>query len=208
MTELAGVLIALVLIVLAGWVVAALSVRAAYRRIRRSRAVNGAVLRTRSVLSRGLQHQVLRLRVRLDYSLQSARMAVELRSRDGGLRGETTRLFRRICEEGAALDAQLRLLESEIDDSVVAEELPTARDRVDQFEGIVRQLRGAVASGLGDFSDDALTDLRADVDREAIALQAGVQELHTLNRRGRAHGYAPPTYRQPATTRLPRGNAS
>lgn len=208
MKELAGVLIALVLMALTGWVVVALIVRAAFRRLRRSRAVNGTVLRTRSALTWGLQHQVLRLRVRLDDSLQSGRMAVGVRTRDGGLPGETARLFRRICEEEATLDAQLRLLESERDDSLLAAELPTARDRVDQFEGIVRRLRSAVASGLGDFSDDALTDLRAEIDREAVALQAGVQELYALNRRGRAYGYAPGPYRQPATTRLPRGNAS
>lgn len=206
--ELALALMALVLMALTGWVIAALLVRSAYRRIRRSRAVAGTVLRTRTVLARGLQHQVLRLRVRLDDSLQSARVAVELRTRDSALRGETTRLFRRICEEGATLDAQLRLLESETEDSVLAAHLPTARDRVDQFEGIVRRLRAAVASGLGDFSDDALIDLRGDVDREAVALQAGMQELHTLNRRGRAHEYAPRPYRQPATTRIPRENAS
>lgn len=207
MRELAEVLIALVALALTGWVVVALIVRSWYRRIRRSPAVSGAVLRTRSVLARGPRHQVLRLRVRLDDSLQSGRAAVEARTRDNVLRGETTRLFRRTCEEAATLDVRLRLLQSETDNSVLAAELPIARDRVDQFERIVRRLRAAVASGLGEFSDDALTDLSDDIDREALALQAGVQELHALNGRGRAYGYAPRPNRQPDTTLLQRRNA-
>jgi hypothetical protein len=186
MIELAGVLAALLLMVVAGWVVAALIVRAAWRRVRRSRVVGRAALRTRWTLASGPRHQVLSLRVRLDDSLRSARAAVELSSRDGRATGETTRLFRRVCEEGVTLDGRLRLLESELDGSVLAAELPTARDRVDQFEGIVRRLRSAVASGLGGFDDDALLDLRSELDREAAALQAGAEELHALNRLGRA----------------------
>jgi hypothetical protein len=44
-------------------------------------------------------------------------------------------------------------------------------------------LRSAVASGLAGSSDDTLTTLHADVDREVAALHAGVQELHRLNQR-------------------------
>ena len=92
-------------------------------------------------------------------------------------------VFRRIRQEGVALDAQLQLMESETDATVLAEELPAAGRRVEQVTGLVRRLRSAVASGLAGVTDDTLTLLRADVDREVAALHAGVAELHELNRR-------------------------
>jgi hypothetical protein len=91
-------------------------------------------------------------------------------------------LFRRIQEEGVALDLQLRLMESETDSAVLAEELPAAGHRVDQVVGLVRRLRSAVASGLTGPTDVTLTTLHSDVDREVAALHAGVQELQRLNR--------------------------
>jgi hypothetical protein len=47
---------------------------------------------------------------------------------------------------------------------------------------LVRRLRSAVADNLGEISDDELARLRYDVDREVTALNAGLQELHALNR--------------------------
>jgi hypothetical protein len=89
---------------------------------------------------------------------------------------------------------QLRLLESETDAAVLAGELPAAADRVDQVVELVRQLRSAVASGLAGSTDDTLTALHSDVDREVAALHAGVQELHRLNRRDeRTESTRPPS---------------
>jgi hypothetical protein len=202
MTVLGGVLIALVLMVLAGWVVAVLILRAIYRRVRRNRALNGAVLRTRAAFAWGPQQQVLKLRMRVNASLDSGRAAVTVALGGQGPRGELSRLFRRIQEEGATLDAQLRLLESEPDPTLLSADLPAARGRVVQLEGTVRRLRSAVSSGLGDLSDDTLAALRADVDREVAALHAGVQELHTLN------GYDGLHTHRPSANRLYRGNES
>lgn len=201
MTGLDWVLTALAIVVLIGVCAIAalvLLMRALYRRVRRSRPVGGAVLRTRARLSRGPQRTVLGLRVRLGESIDSGAAAIELAARSGGPRGELPRLFRRIRDEGNALDLQLRLMESETDPAVLAAEVPAARDRVEQVAGLVRRLRAAVASGLAGTTDDTLTTLRSDMDREVAALHAGVQELHMLNLRDL------PESARPSTDRLDR----
>ncbi|KQM82472.1 hypothetical protein [Agromyces sp. Leaf222] len=178
-----GVLGGIVLFSLAVMVTFVLIVRAAVRRVRRNRAVSGAALRARAKVSRGAQRPVLALRVRLDEALRSGGAAVELVAGGGGSRGELPRLFGRIADEGGVLDLQLRLMESEHDTAVLAEELPAARHRVDQVEQLVRHVRSAVASGLSGTTDDTLAVLRSDVDREVAALHAGIEELQALNRR-------------------------
>ncbi|WP_195760715.1 hypothetical protein [Agromyces kandeliae] len=199
MTGLEVVLAALGVIVLIGiasFVTLVLLVRHVYRRIRRSRRVDGALMRGRARVSRGPQRTILDLRVRLDDALASGQAAVDLAATGPGPRGEFPGIFRRIREEGASLDAQLRLMESEIDRSVLTSELPAAEERVGQVEALVRRIRSAVASALAGSSDDGLTGLRADVDREVAALRAGVEELHALSLRDIA---ADPT-RRPTTS--------
>ncbi|MGI9822998.1 hypothetical protein [Agromyces sp. Marseille-Q5079] len=158
-----------------------LVVRSLVRRVRRSRAVGGATLRTKARLAHGPQRAVLALRVRLDETLRSGTAAVELIA--APTRSELPRLFRRIGEEGSVLDLQLRLMESETDSAVLSAELPAARQRVEQVEGLVKQVRSAVASGLSGSTDDALSALGSDVDREVASLHAGIEELQALNRR-------------------------
>jgi hypothetical protein len=178
------VLIAFASTVVAANVAFVLALRSIYKRIRRNRAINGAALRVRSQLNWGPRREVLKLRVRLKETLDSGQAAIDLAVRGDGPRGELPRLFRRLKGEGDALEAQLRLLESETDPVVLAETLPNARHRVDHVAYIVRRLRSAVGSVLGDTSDDSLATLRSDVDREITAVRAGMQELHELNQRG------------------------
>jgi len=181
MTAVAAVILALASIVVVSVGATIVVARMLYKRIRRSRAVAGGVLRTRAALSRGPQREVLGLRIRLRGALDSGQAAVDLALGSHGPRGELPRLLRRIQSEGAALDAQLVLLTSETDAVVLAAELPMARRRVDDVAGLVRRLRATVAGGRGDLTDDVLLALRSEVDREVSALEAGVQELHALN---------------------------
>lgn len=199
-TELAWVLIAFASTVVAANVAVVLVLRSIYKRIRRNRAVNGAALRVRSQLNWGSRREVLKLRLRLRETLGSGQAAIDLVVRSDGLRGELPRLFRRLENEGDALDAQLRLLESENDPAVLAEILPTVRHRVDHVAYIVHRLRSAVGSVLGGPSDDSLTTLRSDIDREIVAVRAGVQELHELNEQGVLNE----SRRPPATDHLTR----
>jgi len=150
-------------------------------RVRRSRTVNAATLRARARVTVGPQREVLKQRLRLSETLDSGQAAIDLAGRSDSLRGELRRLFRRIVDEGAALETQLHLLESERDAVVLAEAIPAATRRVDQVEGLVRRVRAAVAAGLSDRTDDNLSALYADTDREITALAAGVRELHLLN---------------------------
>ncbi|GEM_PF-6461035 len=103
MSVIAGVLLSLLVIALLGILIGVLIVRAVYRSIRRNRTINGAVLRTRTAFTWEPQQQVLRLRMRLNDSLESGRAAVELTLRSDGLRGELVRLFKRIQAEGSTL---------------------------------------------------------------------------------------------------------
>lgn len=184
MGELAWVLIAFGSTVVAANVAVILALRSIYKRMRRNRAINGAALRVRSQLNWGPRREVLKLRVRLNETLDSGQAAIELAVRSDGPRGELPRLFRRLKSEGDALEAQLRLLESETDPVILADSLPTVRHRVDHVAYIVRRMRSAVGSALGGTSDDSLTTLRSEIDREITAVRAGVQELHELNEQG------------------------
>ncbi|AWB86553.1 hypothetical protein [Mycetocola zhujimingii] len=187
MSELAWILISLASAIVAANVAVVVAIRAFYRRVRRNLALNGAALRVRSRLSRGRQREVLKLRVQLKETLDSGRAAMDLATRSDGPRGELPRLFRRLELESAGLESQLRLLESENDRVVLDEALATAQARVDDVTGLVRRLRSAVASGLGGISDDSLTALRSDVEREITAVRAGLDELHELNVQGRLY---------------------
>lgn len=179
--ELGWLLLAFASTVVAANVAFVVLLRAVYKRIRRTLTLNSSVLRARAQLSRGSRREVLRLRVRLRDALESGQAAIDLSVRSDGHRGELPRLFRELTREGAALETQLRLLESENDVRALARMLPAARHRVDEVTSLVGRLRSAVASGLGDFSTDNLTTLRSDVDREVTAVRAGMQELRELN---------------------------
>jgi len=177
---LSEVLIVLATMGVASVLTVVLVVRMTFRRVRRSTALSATVLRARARLSAGPRHKVLQLRVRLDDALASAQAAVDVAARTDGPRGELPQLLRRIHKEGVALQSQLRMLETERDAATLAAGIPVAIRRVDEVTGMVRRLRSAVADGLGHLSDDTLLALRGDVDREVIALNAGVQELRTL----------------------------
>ncbi|WP_157496939.1 hypothetical protein [Leifsonia sp. Leaf264] len=176
-----SVLLSLAVIVTASVTTVVLVVRSVYKRIRRSRTLNGAMLKGRARLSWGPQRQVLGLQLKLNDALESGRAAIDLAVRSNGRRGELPRIFRRIEAEGVALQAQLRLLETETDGAALADELPAATLRVDQVSEMIQRLRGSVAAGLGDPTGASLAALRAEVDREVAALHAGVEELRHLN---------------------------
>jgi hypothetical protein len=204
MIVLAWFAITFAIVMLAVVVAIVLIARSMYLRVRRNRPLAGAVLRTRARFSYGPQQRVLRLRVRLQETLDSGQAAIDLAVRSDGPRGELPRLFRRIQTEGVALESQLRLMESEADPAVLAAELPVVTRRVDELTGLVGRLRSSVARGLGELSDDTLSALRSDVDREVAALHAGIQQLHALNG---TDGSSEP-YPQQSTERLSQGNRS
>ena len=126
MDALIWVLLSLLAFAVISWAVVFLIVRALYRRIRRSRTLNRAVLKSRAQLSRGPQRKVLALHVQLDEALDSGRAAIDVAVRSNGRRGDLPRLFQRIETEAATLRAQLRLMESETDAGALTEQLAAA----------------------------------------------------------------------------------
>jgi hypothetical protein len=209
METLAWVFIVLTLVCLGSILAVAVSARMLYTRIRRSRAINSALLRARTSLSRGQRHEVFKLRLRLNDTLAGGQAAVNLAAASGATRGEPPRLFRRIESEGVTLEWQLRLMATETDPVILADRLAVARRRVELVAELVRRLRSVVADGLGELSDDALARLRSDVDREVTALNAGLQELHTLNRDDALFDpHRQPAIDRPNMDRLSRGNKS
>ncbi len=186
--ELVLIVLGVIVLLSVGVMVAFVFVlRAAVLRIRRRREASGAALRARARVAVGPQRPVLALRVRLDDALRSGRAAVEIAAVGTGPQGELPRLFRQLGAEASVLDLQLRLIQSETDARALAAETAAARGRVEQVEVLVRRMRHAVSAGLTVTSDDALSAIGTEVDREVAALHAGIEELQRLNRRdGRA----------------------
>lgn len=175
------VLIVFAVIVLIVLIVAIVVARRVYKRIRTSPALADAVLRVRAEYTGGPRQEVLQLRIKLREALDSGQAAIDAAFRSAVPQGELAGLFGRIQREGVALEGQLRLMESEYDPAVVAKAVPTARDRVNEVASLVRRVRTAVASDMGQLTDSTLTDLRTDVEQEVTALRAGVQALQQLN---------------------------
>lgn len=178
-------------VVLIGW--------ALYRRIRRSRAVNTALLKSRAHLSMGPRRRVFALELQLVQALDSGRAAIDLAVRSNGRRGELPRLFRRIEAEGLALQTQLRLLESETDAGTLTDSLSVVTPQVDRISDMIRRLRASVTAGLGDPTGAALATLSADIDLEVSSLHAGLVELANLTTGERN---VPTAIRQPSSDRL------
>ena len=130
MTGLEWVLAALGIVIvlgICGIVAVVLIIRSLYRRIRRSPALGGAVLRTRAGLSRGPQRKVLGAARAARGTLDSGQAAVDIA---GSKRVAPRRAAAAVPshrEVGVVLDSQLQLMESETESAVLAEELPRAR---------------------------------------------------------------------------------
>ncbi|MGI8688562.1 MAG: hypothetical protein ACR2M3_08275 [Thermomicrobiales bacterium] len=155
--------------------------RSAYRRIRRdSRVSRTALLIQEKTSPPGPRRSLVQLRVRLNDTVTSARVAVGVIQAHGSVQGELASLVRRIDRVAVPLDAQLRLMQSEPDLRLLYEMLQPARARVEEIEGIVHQIRSAAYATLGGDMEGTVAHITADVAREVAALQAGMSTLHTL----------------------------
>ena len=129
------------------------------------------------------QRELARLRLRLDKAVGSARTASAILQSTGRRSGELSRLMRRLEHSASELDSQLCLMQGEPDDEALREFLIPARDRVEELVHAVAGMRRAATTVLSGEVDGALSGLAADVDREVMALQAGVDALQFMTPR-------------------------
>jgi hypothetical protein len=180
----AGLLDVVSNVLLAGGVVVVLAAGTAatvvaitVRRVRRSGALAAASLRLHAITDTGPRREVARLRLQLRRAVEGGEVAIRAGDASAGLPGETSALFRRIRREALALDAHLRVMQTEDDHETLRAALPALRRRVEEIVRLVRQLRAAVADGLAAVSADSMAELGSDVEREVIALRAGRERL-------------------------------
>ncbi|MBI4320694.1 MAG: hypothetical protein HY675_19560 [Chloroflexi bacterium] len=131
----------------------------------------------------GLQRDVAQLRVQLSKEMLGTKRALSTLNASPATKGELGILVRRLERVANALDAQLRLLRGEPSDELLHELLRPARARVDELASASRRIRKVALAVLGGETDDSLRQITADVDREVLALQAGVDELRALTLR-------------------------
>ncbi|MCL5957749.1 MAG: hypothetical protein M1358_00270 [Chloroflexi bacterium] len=131
----------------------------------------------------GPRREVVRLRVQLTREVRGARKALSTIDANGATRGELAILVRRLERLAQTLDSQLRLLSCEPDEEMLRGFLRLARQRVEEFVGATRRIRQVALAVLGGETDDTLHRLTSDVDREVLALQAGVDALQALTPR-------------------------
>jgi ABC-type multidrug transport system fused ATPase/permease subunit len=163
------VLIPLVLVLL---------VRSTYRRVRRDpRWSRMALVVQEKTNPPGPRRSLSRMRVRLHDATASARAAAAFLQQYASVQGELASLIRRLDPVADALDAQLRLMQSEPDPYALHDLLIPLHNRVAAIEQIARQIRSAAYAAIGGDMEENITMITADVAREIAALQAGMHSL-------------------------------
>jgi hypothetical protein len=128
----------------------------------------------------GARRQVACLRRDLSAAAHATGEAVALVRAAGGTVGDLPLLARRLGRVAGTLDAELRLLAGEPDQAELARVLPAARARVADVARVALTIRRAASAGLGAETAAEIAPLEAEVKREVLALDAGVDRLLVL----------------------------
>jgi hypothetical protein len=128
----------------------------------------------------GPRRQVACLRRDLSAAAHATGEAIALVKAAGGAVGDLPALARRLGRVTGTLDAELRLLAAEPDPAELARVLPAARARVADATRVALAIRRAATAGLGAVSAAELAPLQAQVEREVLALDVGVDRLLAL----------------------------
>jgi hypothetical protein len=170
----------LVMSMLAGGVVL-LAVWRVVRWVRRSPRLRRRVRSVQALTTPpGARRQVACLRRDLQVAAHATGEAVAVVRAAGGTVGDLPQLARRLARMAATLDAELRLLAGEPDPAELARVLPAARARVAEVARVALTIRRAASAGLGAATAAELAPLEAEVEREVLALDAGVDRLLAL----------------------------
>jgi hypothetical protein len=128
----------------------------------------------------GPRRQVACLRRDLHAAASATGEAVAVVKAAGGTVGDLPQLARRLARAARTLDAELRLLAAEPDRAELARILPAAQARVADLSRVALTIRRAASAGLGAGTAAQLAPLEAEVEREVLALDAGVDRLLAL----------------------------
>ena len=173
-------LTALIMFVVAGGLALAAVWRVG-RWLRRSRRLRQRVRSVQALTApTGPRRQVARLRRDLCAAARATGEAVTLVRSAGGTVGDLPHLARRLDRVAATLDAELRLLAGEPDPAELARVLPAAGARVADVTRVARSIRRAASAGLGAETAAEIAPLELEVEREVVALDAGVDRLLAL----------------------------
>lgn len=135
------------------------------------RAVENATLKARSVTRPGVQGEVPAVRLALRTSLESTRQVLESGLPHDGQLTESLQLLDRLGAHAAQLDAELRMLERELDAARISARLPELRERAHRITHSAESLRWAAQDRMRRFSDDELARLSQECQQEAGALR-------------------------------------
>jgi hypothetical protein len=128
----------------------------------------------------GPRREVAFLRRELAAAITSTPQAVAMVKANSGVVGDLPSLTRRLEWVATTLDAELRLLAGEPDPAELARVLPAARARVADVTRVALTIRRAASAGLGAETAAEIVPLQAQVEREVLALDAGVDRLLAL----------------------------
>jgi len=135
------------------------------------RAVEDHTLRARTLLQPGAAGELAELRLTLRTSLRATEDALRTdASEDPSLR-ESVALFERLKAHGQELDAELKSLENEPDQAMLAQRLPALRERTRRITRSADSLRWAARDRARHFAEDDLDTLSAQIDIESDALR-------------------------------------
>lgn len=153
----------------------------AYRRLRRSGLVGRTVLELQAGLGTpGPRRQLAQLRLQLQEAISSTSAAIDALEASHRPQRELALLTRQLTPVAAILDTQLRLLQEETDAELLQEYLEPARASVMELVRTAQHIRQVVYAILEGEAEGTLTLTMSDVEREVLALQAGVEALRRL----------------------------
>ena len=174
-------LLTLLLMILLAGGVALLAVWRVVRWVRRSPRLRRRVRSVQALTTPpGARRQVACLRRDLNTAAHATGEAVALVRAAGGTVGDLPLLARRLGRVAGALDTELRLLACEPDQAELSRVLPAARARVAEVSRVALTIRRAASAGLGAETAAEIAPLEAEVKREVLALDAGVDRLLAL----------------------------
>jgi hypothetical protein len=151
------------------------------RWVRRSPALHRRVRSAQALTTPpGARRQVACLRRDLGAAAHATGQAIAVVRQAGGAVGDLPQLARRLIRVARTLDAELRLLAGEPDRAELARVLPAAAARVADVSRVALTIRRAATAGLGADTAAELVPLQAEVAREVLALDAGVDRLLAL----------------------------